>query len=85
MPFHIIPPCTVICQEHNHNVKHGLTVHIYCLFTEMFKVAIHMVNLLKMTEALLLAMQNRPGQCHTKLAMPETLLFKKKACCHLYS
>ena len=44
----------------------------------MFKVAIHMTNLFKLTEALLLTMQNHPGQCHTKLAMPETLLFKKK-------
>ena len=45
----------------------------------MFKVAIHMTNLFKLTEALLLTMQNHPGQCHTKLAMPETLLFKKKS------
>jgi len=47
----------------------------------MFKVAIHMANLFKLTEEFLLAMQNHPGQCHTKLAMPETLMFKKTACC----
>jgi hypothetical protein len=44
----------------------------------MFKVAIHMANLFKLTEALLLTMQNHPGQCHAKLVMPEKLLFKKK-------
>jgi hypothetical protein len=44
----------------------------------MFKVAIHMANLFKLTEEFLLAMQNHPGQCHTKLATPETLLFKKQ-------
>jgi len=44
----------------------------------MFKVAIHMANLFKLTEALFLAMQNHPGQCHTKLAIAKTLLFKKK-------
>lgn len=79
VPFHIIPPYTVICQEYNHNVKYGLTVHIHCLFTEMFKVAIQMSNLFTLTEALFLAMQNYPGQCHTKLAIAKTLLFKKKS------
>jgi len=44
----------------------------------MFKVAIQMSNLFKLTEALFLAMQNHPGQCHTKLAIAKTLLFKKK-------
>jgi len=45
----------------------------------MFKVAIHMANLFKLTEALLLTMKNHPGQCHTKLAIAETLLLKKKS------
>jgi hypothetical protein len=44
----------------------------------MFKVAIHMANVFKLREALLLTMKKHPGQCHTKLVMPETLLFKKK-------
>lgn len=51
----------------------------------MFKVAIHMANLFKLTKALLLAIQNHSGQCHTKLAMPKTLFKKKRACCHLHS
>jgi hypothetical protein len=38
-----------------------------------------MANLLKLTEEFLLATQNHPGQCHTKLAMPETLMFKKNS------